>query len=125
MAHFIRFALASLKMHLASLDTGGVIYDPITGQVLSADTLVLPYLVANPSDGSLFDYEKFIIDNTVPEKLNEKYPNLEMQRLTSQSFDAEVVKLVADDMPLFVGAIMIITVFLALTFGKLNANENR
>jgi len=88
-------------------------------------TLVLPYLVANPSDGSLFDYEKFIIDNTVPEKLNEKYPNLEMQRLTSQSFDAEVVKLVADDMPLFVGAIMIITVFLALTFGKLNANENR
>ena len=48
-----------------------------------------------------------------------------MQRFNSLAFDREVVKLVSNDMPLFVGAIYVTIIFLALTFGKLTMSHNR
>jgi len=48
-----------------------------------------------------------------------------LQRLSSLAFDDEVVKLVSDDMPLFIGAIYIVIIFLALTFGRLTWSKNR
>jgi len=103
---------------------GGLTYAE-DGTVSAADTLTLAYFYRNDPDGGLVDYEMNLIEETKPEKLKTRYPNLDVQRLTSLSFDEEVKNLVVKDMPLFMGAIYVITIFLALTFGRLNASENR
>mmetsp|Transcript_22539 Transcript_22539/g.46811 ORF Transcript_22539/g.46811 Transcript_22539/m.46811 type:complete len:877 (+) Transcript_22539:151-2781(+) len=104
---------------------GGLVRDLSTGEITSADSMVLWYGLKNSPDGSLTDFEKAVVDETTPSKLTAKYPLLSMQRLSSLAFDEEVVKLVSNDMPLFIGAIYIVIIFLALTFGRLTCSENR
>lgn len=104
---------------------GGLTYSDSSSTVISgASTMIMAYTLKNLKASQL-DYETYIIKQTLPDKLKELYPDLTIQRLSSQAFDEEVKKLVVDDMPLFMGAIYIIIIFLALTFGPLTRAKNR
>ncbi|GMH94729.1 hypothetical protein TL16_g12987 [Triparma laevis f. inornata] len=104
---------------------GGLTYsDPSSTVISGASTMIMAYTLKNLKASQL-DYETYIIKQTLPDKLKELYPDLTIQRLSSQAFDEEVKKLVVDDMPLFMGAIYIIIIFLALTFGPLTRAKNR
>ena len=99
---------------------GGIVYDSSNPtQIVSADTFVLGYALKNVRGGDLLDWEAEIIEYTLPNELTTRYPSLTLQRISSLAFDQEVVKLVINDMPLFMSAIYIIVIFLALTFGLL------
>ncbi|GMH99553.1 hypothetical protein TrST_g3288 [Triparma strigata] len=104
---------------------GGLTYsDSDQTAITGASTMIMAYALKN-LDASQIDYETYIVEQTLPETLKELYPKLTIQRLSSVAFDEEVKKLVVDDMPLFMGAIYIIIIFLALTFGPLTRAKNR
>jgi Niemann-Pick C1 protein len=106
---------------------GGVAYDTAASPpaVLSADTLILSYSLSNPGNGALLAYETMLLDTFSFDNLESDYPELKVTRLSSAGFDEEVKRLVVDDMPLFLLAILLIITFTSLTFGKLTRHTNR